>query len=74
MVKIIKKTSFDWYFELNEQEKKDGKGLTVILDPDGWDRKNYKYSFDEELVTLEEFNIRLNRSTCLFYPSKKSIK
>jgi hypothetical protein len=36
---------------------------TIILDPDGWDRANYKYSFEQELVTFEEFQQRLSRST-----------
>jgi hypothetical protein len=34
-----------------------------ILDPDGWDRKNYQYSFFEELITQQEFVNRVFRST-----------
>lgn len=60
----VKKTSLEWYIELNEQEKKEGKRQTVIMDPDGWDRKNYEYSFKQEPITLEEFNLRLSYSTC----------
>lgn len=37
--------------------------LTVI-DPDGWDRKNYDYSWKEELITFDEFQKRLMWSTC----------
>ena len=35
-----------------------------ILDPDGWDRKNFDYSFYEEKITREEFNKRMMYSTC----------
>jgi alpha-amylase/alpha-mannosidase (GH57 family) len=36
-----------------------------ILDPDGWDRKNYQYSWYEELITREEFEKRMMMSTCM---------
>lgn len=36
---------------------------TRILDPDGWDRLNYEYSFFKELITKEEFMNRLTVST-----------
>lgn len=36
---------------------------TKVLDPDGWDRKNYQYSWFKEKITLTEYNSRLNRST-----------
>ena len=35
------------------------------MDPDGWDRKNYVYSFNEELISEQEFTFRLNKSTVL---------
>lgn len=34
-----------------------------ILDPDGWDRKNFNHSFYEELITKEEFTRRVIQST-----------
>lgn len=34
-----------------------------VLDPDGWDRKNFQFSWFEELVTKEEFQKRLFEST-----------
>ena len=37
-----------------------------ILDPDGWDRKNFQFSWHEEKITREEFEARLLRSTCSF--------
>ena len=49
-----KKTSTEWI--------KQNPNLT-ILDPDGWDRKNYDYSFNQELITETEFNRRVNIST-----------
>lgn len=41
-----------------------------IMDPDGWDRKNYDHSFNVEKITLEEFNKRLSMSTCMFKRKK----
>lgn len=35
-----------------------------ILDPDGWDRSNFDYSFNQELISKDEFAKRLCRSTC----------
>jgi len=37
-----------------------------VLDPDGWDRRNYQYSWHEELITRNEFEKRLGSSTCQF--------
>lgn len=53
----IKKTSKEWYELIPKKYK------LSILDPDGWDRKNYEYSFNEELITIEEFRKRLSFST-----------
>ena len=41
------------------------------MDPDGWDRQNFKYSWFEELITQQEFNIRVMSSTCIKIPNKK---
>lgn len=54
-----RKTSREWE-RLAPKEWK-----LVIMDPDGWDRTNYHYSFDEELITKEEFMNRVSRSTCM---------
>lgn len=56
---IEKKTSKEWEKII---PKKFG---LIIYDPDGWDRKNYEYSFNEELITKEEFKMRLSNSTVL---------
>lgn len=53
----IKKTSQQW----QEENMK-----TIVLDPDGWDRTNYQYSWFEEQITLEEYNSRVSKSTCMF--------
>ena len=50
------KTSKEW------SEQREYKNI-VILDPDGWDRKNYQYSFYEEMITEGEFYKRLSYST-----------
>ena len=70
----LKKTSKDWYEELNIKEKAEGTHLTVIMDPDGWDRQNYEYSFNEELITEIEFMARKGMSTVLCYFIKESSK
>jgi len=36
---------------------------TKVLDPDGWDRKNYQYSWFEEKITLAEYTTRLHKSS-----------
>ena len=54
----VEKTSQQWYDELRKTEN------ITIMDPDGWDRTNYKYSFTEELITKEKFEERLAQSTC----------
>ena len=53
----IKKTSQEW----QEENMK-----TIVLDPYGWDRTNYQYSWFEEQITLEEYNSRVFQSTCMF--------
>tara|TARA_R110002012_G_scaffold49804_5_gene128897 strand:- start:17640 stop:17903 length:264 start_codon:yes stop_codon:yes gene_type:complete len=51
------KTSADWKESLCPE--------LVILDPDGWDRSNYEYSFNEELISEKEFIGRLIGSTVM---------
>lgn len=54
------KTSQEWYEQLYPDHK------MIIMDPDGWDRSNYDYSFKEEKITIGEFNKRLLNSTCIY--------
>lgn len=54
----MKKTSKEWAdLILHEGE--------YILDPDGWDRKNFHHSYEVEEITLEEFRNRLVVSTVM---------
>ena len=53
----IKRTSDEW-----QKLQSD----TVVLDPDGWDRQNFDYSWHKELITLSEYNKRVNSSTIKF--------
>lgn len=61
----ILKTSSEWYTILNENEKKENIKITTIMDPDGWDRTNFQYSFYEEMISEKEFQNRLLLSTCM---------
>ncbi len=56
MIKPALKTSEQWQKELP---------VPTVVDPDGWDRKNYQYSWFEELITKKEYIDRQIRSTCI---------
>jgi hypothetical protein len=56
----LKKTSQEWTDILFVDLK------LKVMDPDGWDRSNWKYSFEEEKVSVTEFRNRVARSTCMF--------
>ena len=56
------KTSEEWY---NEGYATFNNKSLIILDPDGWDRQNYQYSWYEEKITLKEFEKRLSFSTII---------
>jgi len=51
----IKKTSEQWQQDYDY----------IVLDPDGWDRKNFDYSWNMELITIQEFIRRAMSSTCI---------
>ena len=39
----------------------------IVLDPDGWNRdERYQYEWFEERITLEEYKLRVMKSTCKF--------
>lgn len=38
---------------------------TRILDPDGWDRTNFQFSWEEEKIPFIEYQKRLNESTIM---------
>lgn len=56
MIRTVK-SSKEWQLEVPKEFK------LVILDPDGWDRKNYEFSFNQKKITKEEFKLRLSKST-----------
>jgi hypothetical protein len=53
LLDIIKKPSSEWIKEVGYE----------VLDPDGWDRSNFQYSWYEENITHQEFQRRLMIST-----------
>ena len=59
---IVKKTSNYWQELLTDPLE------ISIMDPDGWDRKNYDYSYNKEEITAREFQKRVCGSTCCFNP------
>ncbi len=62
------KTSEEWLAEIPSEYK------VKILDPDGWDRSNYEYSFRDNCITKKEFLKRLMYSIiscdCEFWKSE----
>ena len=52
-----KKTSQEWQSLIKE---------VVVYDPDGWDRNNYEYSWEQEQITIQEFFMRVAESTCIY--------
>ena len=60
----MKKTSENWQ-----------KICTVhVLDPDGWDRKNYHYSWHEEKISRKEFERRMLYSTIANFVSANNCR
>ena len=51
----IKKTSVEWADEFK----------VLVIDPDGWDRANFKELWNNELISEEESRKRLNVSTAI---------
>lgn len=42
----------------------------IVIDPDGWDRKNHKKDWYEDLITYQEYVQRRQQSTCMFKKEK----
>ena len=59
------KTSEEWQKEFADQYR--------VLDPDGWDRRNYEYSWGKELITREEFEARAAMSTLELYRAPNAL-
>jgi len=51
--------------QLRTSEEWNQKADYVVLDPDGWDRSDWHYSWFTEKITLDEFNRRICNSTIL---------
>jgi hypothetical protein len=51
------KTSEQWHEKFSD---------TVILDPDGWDRSNWDFSWYEERIDYQEYQSRLAASTVIY--------
>jgi len=62
---FFKKTSEKWHRKFMKEE-----GL-VVYDPDGWDRKNFDYSWYKEKITYEEFNKRTLTSSLIPFCKKE---
>lgn len=37
-----------------------------VLDPDGWNRKDFSYSWYQELIDEKEYHLRVIQSTCMW--------
>ena len=53
------KTSDEW----ENSDLPEMKG-TKVLDPDGWDRQHFDFSYYQELITKDEYLLRVGGSTC----------
>jgi len=52
----VKKTSKEWFEEIPRKYE------LKILDPTGWNKENYEYSFNKKLITKNDFTIKLGKS------------
>ena len=59
MNELIRKSSEEWFKELYDSK-------IEIIDPDGWDRQNFDYSWFDEKINIIEFEKRLMISTLNF--------
>jgi hypothetical protein len=59
MEKYVLRTSKDWCNIAHKKYK------LIIYDADGWDRRNYEHSFNQELIDKNEFMNRVSRSTTM---------
>ncbi len=61
-MRIVERTSAEWAVLIGHMD---------VYDPDGWDRKNWQFSWHEERITAEEYIRRVNCSTRCFVPPKE---
>lgn len=50
----------------SEEWQKKFRDKIMVLDPDGWDRQNFDYSWKKEKISLAEFKKRCRDSTLRF--------
>jgi hypothetical protein len=62
---MLLKTSVDWM--------KDYINNFTIAEPNGWDKKNYKYSWFIEKISLAEFQNRVMKSTIICKGDQRGI-
>lgn len=60
-------------FKTSEEWQEQFKHLIYVMDPDGWDRKNFDNSWYKEKITKDEFFSRVCSSTCRFNVSPVEI-
>lgn len=51
--------------DLRTSEEWNQVKLHKIMDPDGWDRSNFKWSWYEQRITEDEFEARVAKSTTI---------
>ncbi len=56
----------------SEEWQREFKDKILVLDPDGWDRKNFEYSWKKEKISLAEFKKRCEKSTLKFLDTENS--
>ena len=70
-IRVVRYQSSDKWYQMFKEH-------FSISDPDGWNRIDYDYSWNKELISQEEFFKRVSYSTCVYNPSfaelKKSIE
>jgi hypothetical protein len=63
---FFKKSSDEWHKDYTKKYK------MIIYDADGWDRKNFNYSWFKEKITWKEFCTRALNSSQMPFSEKNS--
>jgi hypothetical protein len=58
----------DQILKTSEQWQSEQYQTYTVVDPDGWDRRNFQFSFYEELISEQEFMKRLLSSSLIIGP------
>jgi hypothetical protein len=65
MARTTEITMTEQIFKTSKQWQADAEHTYLILDPDGWNRSNFDFSFNEEMITEVEFMKRLASSSVI---------